>query len=58
MKLHYLAALALSVLGSGCTSFSGLSGSKSGLACQAPDGVICTSVSGIYANSLADALPG
>lgn len=42
----------------GCSSFSGLAGSKSDLACKAPDGVICTSVSGIYANSLEDALPG
>ena len=58
MKLHTLAVLSLSVLGSACSSFSGLSGSKSDLACQAPDGVICSSVSGIYANSLADALPG
>ena len=58
MRLPYLAVLALSLLGSGCSSFSGLAGSKSELACKAPDGVLCTSVSGIYANSLADALPG
>lgn len=42
----------------GCTSFSGLAGSKSELACKAPDGVICTSVSGIYANSIEGNLPG
>lgn len=42
----------------GCSSFSGLSGSGSNLACKAPDGVTCTSVSGIYANSLDEGLPG
>jgi len=34
---------------SGCGTFSGLSGSSS-FACKAPDGVTCTSMSGIYAN--------
>lgn len=42
----------------GCTSITGLSGSKSELACKAPEGVTCTSVSGIYANSLEGNLPG
>jgi len=42
----------------GCNSISGLAGSKSELACKAPDGVVCTSVSGIYANSLEGNLPG
>lgn len=46
-----LAALA------GCTSMSGLSGSSS-LSCKAPDGVICDSVSGIYANAVQNNLPG
>lgn len=59
MRMLTLAAvLSLSAMLAACSSFSGLAGSKSELACQAPDGVICTSVSGIYANSLAEALPG
>ena len=45
-----LAALA------GCTSMSGLSGSST-LSCKAPDGVICDSVSGIYANAVQNNLP-
>lgn len=40
----------------GCTSISGLSGG-SGYACKAPEGVACDSVSGTYANSVADRLP-
>jgi conjugal transfer pilus assembly protein TraV len=40
----------------GCTSLSGLSGSAS-FACKAPDGVTCQSVSGTYANALANNLP-
>jgi len=39
----------VSILLGGCTSFSGLSGSSS-FACKAPDGVTCTSMSGVYAN--------
>lgn len=58
MRLAYLSLAAMTLMGTGCSTFSGLSGSKSELACKAPDGVLCTSVSGIYANSLADALPG
>lgn len=58
MKLAHLSLAAMCLISAGCSSFSGLSGSKSELACKAPDGVICTSVSGIYANSLAEALPG
>lgn len=58
MKVGYLSLAAVTLMSAGCSSFSGLSGSKSELACKAPDGVICTSVSGIYANSLAEALPG
>lgn len=58
MKMAYLSLGAVILLTAGCSSFSGLSGSKSELTCQAPDGVVCSSVSGIYANSLVDALPG
>lgn len=40
----------------GCANLSGLDGSSE-FACKAPDGVVCTSVSGVYANSVAGALP-
>jgi conjugal transfer pilus assembly protein TraV len=40
----------------GCMNLSGLSGSSS-YACKAPDGVTCQSVSGTYANAVADNLP-
>lgn len=49
-------ALAVSVALGGCGSMSGLGGSSE-FACQAPEGVVCTSVSGVYATSLAGALP-
>lgn len=42
---------------SGCISFSGLGG-DSKYACKAPDGVTCDSVSGTYANAVANNLPG
>jgi conjugal transfer pilus assembly protein TraV len=41
---------------SACANMAGLDG-KSEFACKAPDGVVCTSVSGVYANTLAGALP-
>jgi len=41
---------------SACANMAGLDG-KSEFACQAPDGVVCTSVSGVYANTLAGMLP-
>ncbi len=40
----------------GCMSLSGLGGSSS-YACKAPDGVTCQSVSGTYANAMANNLP-
>jgi conjugal transfer pilus assembly protein TraV len=40
----------------GCMSLSGLSGNSS-YACKAPDGVTCQSVSGTYANAIANSLP-
>lgn len=40
----------------GCMNLSGLSGGSS-YACKAPDGVTCQSVSGTYANAVADNLP-
>jgi conjugal transfer pilus assembly protein TraV len=39
-----------------CTNMSGLSGSSS-FACKAPEGVICDSVSGNYANAVQNNLP-
>jgi conjugal transfer pilus assembly protein TraV len=41
----------------GCTSLTGVGGSSS-YACQAPEGVTCNSVSGIYANAIKGNLPG
>lgn len=51
--LPLAAALALS----GCMSMSGLGG-DSKYACKAPEGVTCDSVSGVYANAVANNLPG
>lgn len=42
----------LSLILTGCTTFSGLDG-FSKFACKAPDGMSCTSVSGVYANNQA-----
>lgn len=53
--MRYTALLLLPAL-AGCASMSGLDGSSE-FACKAPDGVVCTSVSGVYANSVAGALP-
>ena len=41
---------------SACANMAGLDG-RSEFACKAPDGVVCTSVSGVYANSRTGALP-
>lgn len=41
--------IVFAVSASGCMSLSGLDGSNK-FACKAPDGVSCTSVSGVYAN--------
>ena len=51
-----LAVLLLLPALSACANMAGLDG-KSEFACKAPDGVVCTSVSGVYANTLAGALP-
>lgn len=40
----------------GCASMSGVGGSNS-YACKAPEGVLCNSMSGVYANSLENNLP-
>ena len=41
---------------SACAHMAGLDG-MSVFACRAPDGVVCTSVSGVYANTVAGTLP-
>ena len=44
-------------LAAGCAStLSGLGGTQT-YACKAPEGVLCTSVAGVYANSLQNNLP-
>ncbi len=55
MKRVLLATI-LAVL-AGCASFSGLDASTQ-FACKAPDGILCESMSGIYANAAAQNLPG
>lgn len=54
--LPWLIALSAAAL-TGCTSMSGFD-AKSQFACKAPDGVLCESMSGIYANAMANNLPG
>lgn len=49
-------AAAVSIL-SGCGSMTGFTDSGSKFACKAPPGVICTSVSGVYANVQQNNLP-
>lgn len=53
---HALSVIALAATLGGCGNFSGLDGSSS-FTCKAPEGVSCTSVSGVYANSVANKLP-
>lgn len=59
MKQNKKAAVAIvAVMAlSGCVSMSGYD-AKSEFACKAPDGVLCESMSGIYANAEAHNLPG
>lgn len=49
--------LATSLLCSCASTLSGVEG-KSGFSCKAPDGVVCSSLSGVYANAAAGNLPG
>lgn len=51
MNRNLIMPLAAAVLATGCGSITGLANSSSKYACQAPEGVSCTSVSGVYANS-------
>ena len=57
MKHTLLLAALLPTLLTGCAGMSGLSGSSDHLACHAPKGVLCSSISGVYANSVAGTLP-
>jgi conjugal transfer pilus assembly protein TraV len=43
---------------SGCANLSGYQNSSSTFACSAPDGVACSSISGVYANAKQGTLPG
>ena len=55
-----LALVALCISASGCSLLgldSGLDAKKS-FACKAPAGISCSSLSGVYANAVADNLPG
>lgn len=54
--LRLLVPALLSVSLAGCMSMSGLNG-KSEYACQAPEGVACDSMSGVYANAIHNNLP-
>ncbi len=51
-----LIALGVAMLGTGCSSFSGLD-AKATFACPLPDGVTCLSVTEVYGESLRNALP-
>lgn len=48
---------AIALVLTGCSSMSGLD-AKSNFSCKAPDGILCESMSGIYANAQAKNLPG
>ncbi|MCB0073733.1 MAG: hypothetical protein KDE20_19830, partial [Caldilineaceae bacterium] len=56
MRLTILAALGVVAL-SGCSSMSGYD-AKTEFACKAPDGILCESITGIYANAQQKNLPG
>ena len=53
---HRAGVVACAMALAACTNMSGLSGSSS-YACKAPEGVICDSVSGTYANAVQNNLP-
>lgn len=50
-------SVVLCCLLSGCSSMSGYD-AKTAFACKAPDGVLCQSMTGVYANVAAKTLPG
>ena len=58
MKHIKILALLIPVLMTGCAgTMSGVGGSST-YACKAPEGVTCSSLSGVYANAVQDNLPG
>ena len=58
MKALTLVPVAATVLAlTACGSMSGLD-AKDSFSCKAPDGVLCASMTGIYANAQANNLPG
>lgn len=56
--IRLLGFLAIASLLGGCINMSGISGSSDTFGCKAPEGVSCTSVSGVYANAVRNNLPG
>lgn len=57
MYARLITLAAVVSLMSGCGSMAGFTDSGSKFACKAPAGVICTSVSGVYANAQQNNLP-
>lgn len=57
MKSMKIGLILGAVAVSGCSSMSGLDANSS-FSCKAPDGVLCESMSGVYANAKANNLPG
>jgi conjugal transfer pilus assembly protein TraV len=57
MRAILIAPLAAAILGGCASTLSGMSG-ESQFACKAPDGVTCSSLSGVHANAVAGNLPG
>lgn len=57
MKALTLISVAAAFALGGCSSMSGLD-AKDSFSCKAPDGVLCESMTGIYANAQANNLPG
>lgn len=56
MRKFVSSIVAISATLTGCASMSGLE-SESQFACKAPPGVTCSSLSGVYANAIANNLP-
>lgn len=57
MKTQATLLATATILLAGCGTLTGFSDAKNSFACKAPDGVSCTSVSGVYANAQAENLP-
>ncbi len=58
MRYLTITVLAASTTLTACGSLSGLPDATGTFACKAPDGVTCSSVSGVYANARQNNLPG